>query len=622
MDPDENRTEGLEKSVDDIDAQNREPAAPSPRRHKGIVAAMAVLAIVIAIAVTAWWRISARRETPSPTTAALRLEFIPPAGLTLGGTSEYPFGLAIAPDGRRLTFPATRAGLTELWLHDLTTSETQTLPGTEGAVLPFWSPDGRSIGFFAAGELRVLALDDGRVRTLAPAPSPRGGVWHPGGDIIFAPDSASGLVRRRSSDGAIETLTAIDAGTGETGHRFPALLDGGRRIVFYVRATQAARQGIWIAPLSAPASRTRLASSDSQAIAAGDAVVYASGGALVAERIDVAKGTLAGRPTPIALAVGQSPQNQLFAATGGDLLIFAAPGSSLRQLQWVDRQGAAAGTIGEPMEAWDVRIAPGHSSIAVARVDPQLGTLDIWTYDGDRPLPRRISPAIDRDDSPVWSPDGDRVAWVGARRTVMMRGSLAELPEITLHKFDNPVHVTDWSADGRWLVVGESRPDTHDDLWLLPPDGVSDPQPYAQSTFNEIQGVVSPDGRWIAYASDESGRFEIYLDSFPTPGARGRLTLGGGVEPRWKKDGRELYFRRGSAIHAVTPVTSGAAPEAAASQRLFDAGEDIRSYDVTSDGQRFLLNVPAPDSSSPAMTAIVNVFELLPPRQSNGEGRN
>jgi Tol biopolymer transport system component len=264
------------------------------------------------------------------------------------------------------------------------------------------------------------------------------------------------------------------------------------------------------------------------------------------------------------------------------------------------------------MDAWEVRIAPGRSSIAVARLDPQLATLDVWTYDGERPLPRRVSPAIDRDESPAWSRDGTRVAWVSGRHTVTMRGALAELPDVALHKFEYPSRVTDWSPDGRWIVVSESRPDTHDDLWLLPPNGQDQPRPYVQSPFNESQGAVSPDGRWMAYASDESGRFEIYVDSFPTPGTRGRLTIGGGTEPRWRADGGEIFFRRGSEIHSVKPLLSATAVEAASSERLFDAGADVRSFDVTSDGQRFLLNLPAPDNTPPSMRVIVNLSALLP----------
>lgn len=572
-----------------------------------MIVAIASIAIVIAGVAT----VRLRQRPSPPVASALRLSLPLPAGLTLGLGPDYPFGLAVAPDSRRLVLPASKSGVEQLWLYDLATAESQPLAGTETAVLPFWSTDGRAIGFFAAGELRVLTLDDGTVRTLAPAPSPRGGVWHPSGDIIFAADAGQGLSRRRASDGTVSPFTTLDSSAGESSHRFPALMDRGRRIVFFVRATQPARHGIWSASFDRPGERSRLASSESHALAADETLLYDSGGALVAESIDLTKGASRGRPTVLGNPVGHSAQNQLFASLGGDLLVYGAPVSTLRELRWLDRQGAPAGSIGEPMDAWDVRIAPGHASIAVARLDPQLGTLDVWSYDGQRPLPRRVSPAIDRDESPVWSRDGTRIVWVSGRQTVTMRGALAELPEVALHKFEHPARVTDWSPDGRWIVVSESRPETHDDLWLLPPNGQDEPRAYVQSPFNETQGAISPDGKWMAYASDESGRFEIYVDSFPAPGTRGRLTIGGGTEPHWRADGGELYFRRGSEIHAVKPLLSSTAVEAAASERLFDAGADVRSYDVTSDGQRFLLNLPAPDNTPPAMSVILNVSQLL-----------
>ena len=231
--------------------------------------------------------------------------------------------------------PASKSGVEELWLYDLTTAESQPLAGTESAVLPFWSTDGRAIGFFAAGELRVLTLDDGAVRTLAPAPSPRGGVWHPSGDIIFAADAAQGLSRRRASDGTVAPLTTLDTAAGESSHRFPALMDRGRRVVFFVRATQPARQGIWSASLDRPSERNRLASGDSHALVADDAILYDSGGALVAERIDLAKSASRGRPDVLGNPVGQSAQNQLFASLGGDLLVYGAPVSTLRELRWI-----------------------------------------------------------------------------------------------------------------------------------------------------------------------------------------------------------------------------------------------------------------------------------------------
>jgi eukaryotic-like serine/threonine-protein kinase len=592
----------------------RSPLADGTRgtQVRGSARAWVIIAIALvgaAVGAMAAIVVSNLRTQPAEPLPPLRLSLHPPADVTMGGGSDYPFGLSLAPDGRRLVFPGVQDGQVQLWLHDLTTGGSHVLPGTDSGVLPFWAPDGRAIAFFAGGRLRVFVLQTGTVEDLASAPSPGGGVWHPGGDIIFGPEADGPLVRRRGSDGRVEPFTALD--DGESGHRHPALLDAGRHIVFFVRSSESMRQGLWIAALATPAERRRLTATDAHGVVLGDAVVYASGTALVAQSVNVEARAVRGRPILLGTAVGRSSHHRLFATSGGDVLIYGGPASTLRELRWFDRAGTSDGIVGEPMDAWDVRVAPRGERVAVTRPDPQLDTLDVWTYDGRRPLPRRISPSIDADESPAWSRDATRLAWVSGRRTVTVRDALADLPDAIVARFDHPVRVTSWSPDGQWLVVSEARPATGNDLWLVAPDGRTQPRAYAQSPFNDVQGAVSPDGRWMAYVSDESGRFELYLDSFPTPGTRGRLTLGGAVEPRWRADGGELYFRRGSEIHVVTPAVADGLPIAASSHRLFDAGVDVRSYDVTPDGQRLLLNVPAPGTAPQQLTAIVNAATLL-----------
>jgi eukaryotic-like serine/threonine-protein kinase len=200
---------------------------------------------------------------------------------------------------------------------------------------------------------------------------------------------------------------------------------------------------------------------------------------------------------------------------------------------------------------------------------------------------------------------------VSARRALMIRGAQAELPDHMLRRFDHPVRVTDWSHDSKSIILSEARPETRGDIWLMSADGEGEPAPYAHSPFNETYGVVSPDGRWLAYASDESGAFEIYVDAFPTPRSRGRLSLGGGTEPRWSGDGGEVFFRRGTEIHVARVDSSSGTPQAASTERLFDAVGDIRSYDVAVDGKRFLVNLPGVDRPTP-MRVVVNVRSLLP----------
>jgi Tol biopolymer transport system component len=553
-------------------------------------------------------------EVPPPPPAAVRLMLPPQDDLTLGAGPDHPFEFALAPDGRRAAFPASRAGTQQIWLRDITTGTAFALPGTDEGVLPFWSPDGAQLGFFAQARMKSIALEGGRVTDLAAAPAPRGAVWHRNGDIVFAPQTDAGLSRRRA-DATIEALTTLDAGRGETAHRFPALTADGRYVIFFVRAAERTQAGIWIAPLDQPAARVRLAASDANAIAIDRWLLYATDDALVAQELaGLERGAtpvLSGRPILFGTAVGRSPLNQLFAAAAGDVLLFGSPQPQLRELRWIDRADGARSTMAPQVMAVDLRIAPTGGKVAVAQVDPQLGTLDVWSYEGSRPLPRRISQSMDADEWPVWSPDASRLAWVQARRSLTTRGAMAQLPEQTLRRFDAPIRLWDWSPDGTQLLIGQTRPATRDDVLVVPASGEGEPIAYAQSPFNEDQAVFSPDGKWIAYASDESGQPEIYIDSFPTPGHRARLTSGGGSEPRWSASGTDLFFRRGSEMHAAAISFAGATPEAAASSRLFDAGGEIRAYDVTADGQRFLVNVPAADSTPRPITVVVHWRSLL-----------
>jgi eukaryotic-like serine/threonine-protein kinase len=574
-----------------------------------IISGVAV-ACALALAVPVWNHL---HEMPPTPPAALRLALLPLDDVSIGAGPDHPFGLALAPDGRRVAFPGSRGGVAQLWVRDITTGETIALPGTNDGVLPFWSPDGRQLGFFADGRMKALSLADGQATDLAAAPAPRGAVWHANGDIIFAPKTDDGLYRRRASDTNVELLTTIDTAHAETSHRFPSFTNQGTHVVFLVRADEPARSGIWIAPLAAPSRRTRLMRSDASAIAAGDWIVFASDQALLAQPLtgltSDATPSLAARPVLLGTPVGQSPLNQLSATTGGDALIFAAPAVQLRDLRWVERNGAQS-TFVTQVEARDLRIAPSGGTIAVTQLDPQLGTLDVWTYEGGRPLPRRISQALDIDEFVVWSADAARLAWVQSRRTIMIRGTQAQFPEQVLRKFGAPIRLWDWSVDGERFVIGQTAAGTKEDLFIASFKSELS-TPYASTAFNETHAAIAPDGRWIAYASDESGQPEIYVDSFPTPGHRGRITSGGGIEPRWARQTSELLFRRGSEVHAVSLLLASDRPEAIGTRRLFDAGGDIRAYDVTPDGQRFLVNVPALAAKPRPITVVAHWQSLL-----------
>lgn len=550
------------------------------------------------------------RERAAHPHPALRLSLDLGRALESGGATGYWFGLALAPDGRRLAVSAVHEGSRVLWLLDLTSGDGRELAGSSGAQLPFWSPDGRALGFFARGTMQALDLTTGRATVLAEAPSPQGAAWLSTGDILFAPEE-SGALWRRSPDGSVRPWSEM-AAPDEYSHRFPqeVRLDGDVHILFFVAASRETRQGIWLAPLEKPADRTRLIGSAAGGIAIGDALLHASGEALMAQRIDPVRRGLVGRPLLVAPRAGHDERHTLHATAGADLLIVSPPRSTLRQLTWVDRQGRVLGTAGEPMDAWDVRSA--SRTVAVSRIEPQLGTLDVWIYPADRALPLRLSTSIEADRSPVFSPDASRLAWSSSRGRIVVRPSDAGSPEQTLYTFDVPVEVDAWTPDGRWLALSAVRPGTGRDVVLLRDDGAEVIE-YVRTPFNEADAAPSPDGRWLAYVSDESGREEIYIDTFPRPGRRARLTLGGAAEPRWRRDGRELYFRRGSEVHVVRLDLQDGRPVPLSTARLFDAGAALRAYDASPDGQQFLLNLPAPGTTREPLQAIANIADLLRP---------
>lgn len=504
----------------------------------------------------------------------------------------------MAPDGRQLVYPAAKDGVVSLWLHDFRNGSTRALPGTDRAAMPFWSADGTRIGFFGGGRVRMIDLATGQTSALADAAGGRGGTWNGAGDIVFAPNASGGLMRRKT-DGSIAPFTTIDAAQGETAHAWPAFIDEGRRVVFLVAASQASRAGIWIAPLEDPASRKRLLTSDSQAIVADGVLLYLRDVALLAQPLDPTTWEPAGRANTIGVNVGRGPLGQAFATASRDVLVYGAPGTTLRQLRWLTRAGEPSGSPGEPIDAWDLRIAPDGRRIAITEVDRQLRTLDVFIRTASQPAPLRLSLSTDGDESAVWSPDGLRIAWASQQRKVMVRGAGAVLPEQTIAAFDTPVQVWDWSRDGRSLIIGRRHADTGEDVWIQPPVERAGARAYTTAPFDQVYASLSPDGGRLAYASNESGQYDIYVDAFPRPGRRARITTAGATEPRWSADGRELYFRRGPEIHAVT--LDGF--EVRSTARLFDAGAVIRSFDVSRDG-RFVINVPADTHAPPAATVV------------------
>lgn len=556
-------------------------------------AALAVVAMAMTIALLAAPAMRHWREIAVPPPAAVRAAWVAPDGLEVGGGSNYPFGLAIAPDGRRVVFPARRDGVIALWLQDLRTGRVEPIPGSDAAVLPFWSPNGERIGFFVPGAIKSFDFESGSIAEVAPAEFARGAAWNYSGDLVFAATERGGLQILRA-DGSIDTLTTPDEAAGETSHSLPVFLDDDRHVLFFVHAESPMQQGAWLVSIDTPADRARLVWTDAQALYANGRVIYASDTALVSQELRIYNKRLTGPVDVLGVDVGRGPMGQLLAAASSDALIFAPAASPLRELVWFSRSGARGEALATG-EFGAVRIAPDNRRVAASELQAQLRTLDIVILEPPNPLPARVSRSTGVDDFPAWSPDGLRVAWTSARHKVMVRGAGAMLEEETVATFDEPVRVSGWTPDGNAVIVTRTLTATREDIWRVPVRPGEEPSAVVATPFADIQGTVSPDGRWIAYASDESGGWEIYVERFadrsPEPVPRLRVTSGGGSDPRWRRDGRELFFRRGRGIHAAVLAVGRGQVEVRSTSMLVETDESPGWFDAAPNGQRFLLNL-------------------------------
>ena len=566
-------------------------ASPTPRERAAWIAALTVAVLGAAL----WALGVVRRGTPVATDAReMRLQIVTPSGADLAG-------FAISPDGRALVYSATIEGRNQLWIRDLDSDTARPLDGTEGASKPFWAPDGRSIGFFASDQLKRIDLDGGPVRRLATAPQSRGGTWGAQGTILFAAGSAA-LNAVPAVGGNPVVVTRVDR-PGQTGHRFPHFLPDGRHFLFYSLGAPESR-GVYVGTLGSSDTK-RLFDADSAAVfAAPDRVLFAREGALWAQRLDLPGLRPVGEPEPVSRQVAVSADQfgdvALSETAVGVIAYRAAAGT--RQLRWFDRTGRQVGAIGGPDEAQpaNARLSPDGRTLMLRRT--LSGNTDLWLIEVSRNILRKLTFDAAREYDAVWSPAGDRIVFNSDRKGVLnlyetavsTGGASSEtlLIETAEHK-----NTWDWSADGRYILFSVQSSDTGNDLWALPRFGDRTPTPIARTGAHESRGRFSPDGRWVAYESTESGRSEIYVQSFPDLSRKVQISTGGGAAPVWRgDDGRELYFRSPAGQLMAARITSNRTQlESDTPSILFTLpvgpnDNGMWPYDASRDGQRFLVN--------------------------------
>jgi serine/threonine protein kinase len=563
-----------------------------------IVAGVLFIALLAALPFV----ISSLRRAPVDTPVT-RVSVLPPEKSTLGTVT-------VSPDGRRLAFIATDAtGKRLLWVRPLDSLASHPLAGTDDASYPFWSPDSRFIGFFAGGKLKKIEVTGGPPSTLCNAPNGRGGAWNRDNVIVFAPGVRSGLSKVSAAGGEPSPVTTLDSSRQENTHRFPQFLPDGRHFLYFARSIQRENSAIYVSSIDQPQAK-RIISTDTGVAYAPGYLLFTRETALMAQAFDVASLALTGAPFSVAEQVGHRRTNNesYFSVSETGVLVYQSGDAGKSQLVWFDRSGKQLGAPGPPGEYLFPTLSPDEKRVAIGRTDPQTSTFDIWLVDLARGIPSRFTFGLASDVYPVWSPDGSRIVF-GSNRdgawSLYQKSSSGAGSEEAILKSSDQTWPSDWSLDGRFILYTHTIPDTQGDLWVIPLFGDRQPIPFFQTKFNERNGVFSPDGKWIAYQSDDSGSYQVWVQSFPA-GSKWQVSIEGGTWPRFRRDGKELFYLAANGkLIAVEVKANTSGLEFSAPKPLFDTHTTDR-YAVTADGQRFLLTTPVEESTSAPITVILN----------------
>jgi len=565
-----------------------------------ILGALVVIVTVGAI----WWR----NSRPSEPTMYFR-----------GPMSFSARDMAVSPNGH--TIAAT--GYKELprksviWIYELGSQDAKPLAGTEGASFPFWSADGKSLGFFADGKLKKLDLDGGPAQALCDAPSGRGGTWNRDGVILFTPSGqlGGGLYRISASGGTPTPVSLPDASRGEGSQRWPMFLPDGKHFLYmaFNVSIQSDSNAIFVGSLDSKEKRLVTKATANAGYAAPGYLLFYRDKTLLAQRFDPGKFELRGEPVPILPDIQYLARvgRVGFSATDSGLLVAQNSGAvSFSQLIWFDRKGNQISMVGKPDLYSNVSLAPDGKSVAVDKTDSANQNTDVWIYELQGDTAKRITfdPAVDA--MAIWSPDGSRLVFSSSRQNVFnlyMKAADGAQEEKPIQRVDADEYPSDWSRDGRYILFNRGP-----EIWILTlPEMKSAPFLKTSSTLRN--GRISPDGKWVAYASNETGKWEVYVTSFPAAQGKWQVSSGGGEQPRWRGDGKELFYISSDGKVMSVPVTEGANFDVGAPVPLFQANpretvatSEFLFYDVSKDGQRFLINTEVTQTEVEPMTVILN----------------
>jgi serine/threonine protein kinase len=605
------------------------PTGWKPHWREAVAWSLALIAgVVAAIALM----------TPSENARTESTQFtVSPAPGTTIPVAQSRTRIAASPDGRRLAMVTFSQGRNQIWIRSLDSVAAEPLSGTEGGISPFWSPDSRFVGFFSPGDgtLKKVALAGGPARTICAAQVDSVPTWGRDGTILFT-KFLDGIFRVSADGGVPSRVTQVDKGRRELNHYWPEFLPDGQHFLYMATALEEsglrATPSVYIASLDSPEVTLLTREHSRMTYVEPGYLLFVDNGALLAQRFDASKRQQVGEPIQIAdgVAYVRTVGNGSFTASTNGVLAYQSAGSE-SQVVWADRRGNITETGWPRQDYGSVRFSPDGERVAVDVVDPRTGAADVWLFDTARGAPVRFTADPSDESGPVWSPDGSRILLrmdrggpaslkIGSAAPNLYAKVIGTGAEELIAADRGPLGGEDWSRDGRWVAYSRTSQQTGLDLWLMRLTDGAKPQPFSTERFDEGDATFSPDSRWLAFVSTEAGLPEVYVAPLERPGERTRVSDGGGTTPRWHRDGTELFYASpdGRAIVRVG-IQLGPTLKAGVPARLFTipASSAARAarrsiiYDVTPDGQRFLINLPLEEPSSSRITVVLNWMAAL-----------
>jgi serine/threonine protein kinase/Tol biopolymer transport system component len=564
-----------------------------------------------------------RQPTPAQPVAANFL--ITPPGAATAEKSTGFSQIAISPDGRNLVFNTSIDGQNQMWIRPLNSTTPKRLAGTDGANgFMFWSPDSRSVVFLAAGKIKKIDVVAGLVQEICDFAADRrgfGGSWSRDGTIIFSMGGL-GIYRVPASGGKPTAIPGFEK-SEEVLKRWPQFLPDSRHFLYLATTALKNSSEVMVGSIDGGEPK-RLFPSTSNALYAPslngvDHIIFSRGGALLAQSFDADNLVVIGEPSRVADQVRINSNSHAFVSVSDNGTLVFDPSSDLenRQLSWFDRSGKQLETVGPIGSYLRARLSPDQKRIAVARRDPGAGVFDIFVYDIARGTSSRVTTSNSDVESLAWSPDGNYIIWSSRQvtKSEMYRKLASGAGEVeVIAQSSNPIGITDWSKDGKFILYTDADPTTNLNLWVLPLEGERKPYVYFQTPDEDGNGRFSSDGRFIVYRSRESGTNEIYVQTFPASGMKLPISTNGGTNPVWAPSGKELFFIAPDGKLMSVDIGAGSSFEPGKSRVLFDIiaartnqGND---YDVSTDGQRFLFISRMADATS-SLAVVINWSEDL-----------